>query len=64
LKHPFILLLLSLKGHCLPKVDKKAKLVSEHTGNGSLKTVLELGSKALRWWTVRHKVAPVIGIVL
>jgi serine/threonine protein kinase len=61
LKHPFIL---SLKGYCLPRGDKGPKLVTEYMGNGSLKSILGLGSKAPEWWTVRRKVEAVIGIVL
>jgi serine/threonine protein kinase len=61
LKHPFIL---SLKGYCLPKGDKGPKLVTEYMRNGSLKAILELGSKAPEWWTVAHRVECIIGIVL
>jgi serine/threonine protein kinase len=60
-KHPFIL---SLKGYCLPKGKEGAKLITEYMGNGSLKAVLKLGSKAPRWWTVKRKVGSIIGIVL
>jgi serine/threonine protein kinase len=61
LKHPCIV---SLKGYCLPRGREGAKLVTEYVGRGTLKSVLCLGSKAPRWWTVGRKVCSIIGIVL
>jgi WNK lysine deficient protein kinase len=59
LNHPCIV---SLKGYCLPRGREGGKLVTEYVG--TLKSVLCLGSKAPRWWTVGRKVGSIIGIVL
>jgi serine/threonine protein kinase len=61
LKHPCIL---SIKGYCLPRGDKGARLVTDLMGNGSLKPILCEGPKAPRWWTVGRKVTAILGIVL
>jgi hypothetical protein len=48
LKYLFIF---SLKGYCLPKGNKGAKLITKYMVNGSLKSIIVLG-----WWTVYNAV--------
>jgi serine/threonine protein kinase len=61
LKHPCIV---ELKGCCLPRKNEGPKIITRFLGGGSLRTILEKGKNASRWFTGNRKAIIIAGIVL